>query len=80
MLASCKTYLPVVTGTGGRGYALAIRNDSIEIIPSGGTQDESATLKEDVRLVPPIAEALRGYCDKSNRTIQVVTRYGTIKV
>ena len=78
--ASCKTYLPVVAGTRGREYALALRNNSIEILPSGGTQDESATLKEDVRLVPPIAEALRGYCDKSNRTIQVVTRYGTIKV
>lgn len=80
LLASCKTYLPVVAGTGGRDYALALRNDSIEIIPSGGTQDEDATRKEDARLVPPIAEALRGYCQESNRIIQVVTRYGTIRV
>lgn len=80
LLASCKTYLPVVAGAGGRDYALALRNDSIEIIPSGGTQDEDATREEDVRLVPVIAEALRGYCDESNRIIQVVTRYGTIEV
>ena len=78
--AACKTYLPVVAGTWGRDYALALRNDSIEIIPTGGTQDENTTREEDARLVPPIAEALRGCCDKSNRTIQVVTRYGTIKV
>ena len=78
--AACKTYLPVVAGTWGRDYALALRNDSIEIIPTGGTQDENTTREEDARLVPPIAEALRGYCDKSNRTIQVVTRYGPIKV
>ena len=78
--AACKAYLPVVAGTGGREYALALRSGSIEIIPTGGTQDEDATRKEDARLVPPIAEALQGYCDKSNRTIQVVTRYGTIKV
>ena len=78
--AACKTYLPVVAGTGGRDYAVAIRSGSIEILPSGGTQDESATLKEDVRLVPPIAEALRGYCQESNRIIQVVTRDGIIEV
>ena len=78
--AACKTYLPVVAGTGGRDYAVAIRSGSIEILPSGGTQDESATLKEDVRLVPVIAEALRGYCQESNRIIQVVTRDGTIEV
>lgn len=78
--ASCKTYLPVVAGTGGREYALALRNNSIEIIPSGGTQDEDATHEEDARLVPVIAEALRGYCDESNRIIQVVTRDGTIEV
>lgn len=78
--ASCKAYLPVVDGTWGRDYALALRNNSIEIIPTGGTQDEDATRKEDVRLVPPIAEALRGYCDKSNRIIQVVTRDGIIEV
>ena len=80
LLASCKTYLPVVTGTRGRDYALAIRNDSIEIIPSGGTQDEDATREKDARLVPPIAEALRGYCEKTNRIIQVVTRDGIIEV
>ena len=78
--ASCKTYLPVVEGTGGRDYALALRNNSIEIIPSGGTQDEDATRKEDARLVPPIAEALRGYCQESNRIIQVVTRDSIIEV
>ncbi len=80
LLASCKTYLPVVTGTRGRDYALAIRNDSIEIIPSGGTQDKDATREKDARLVPVIAEALRGYCEKTNRIIQVVTRDGTIEV
>lgn len=78
--ASCKTYLPVVAGTGGRDYALALRNNSIEIIPTDGTQDEDATCEEDARLVPPIAEALRGYCQESNRIIQVVTRDGTIEV
>lgn len=78
--AACKTYLPVVAGTWGRDYALALRNDSIEIIPSGGTQDENTTREEDARLVPPIAEALREYCEKSNRIIQVVTRDGTIEV
>lgn len=78
--ASCKTYLPVVGGTGGREYALALRNNSIEIIPTDGTQDEDATRKEDARLVPPIAEALRGYCAESNRIIQVVTRDGIIEV
>lgn len=80
LLASCKTYLPVVTGTRGRDYALAIRNDSIEIIPSGGTQDKDATREKDARLVPVIAEALRGYCEKTNRIIQVVTRDGIIEV
>lgn len=80
LLVVCKTYLPVVAGTGGRDYALALRNDSIEIIPSGGTQDEDATREEDARLVPPIAEALREYCEKLNRIIQVVTRDGTIEV
>ena len=80
LLVVCKTYLPVVAGTGGRDYALALRNDSIEIIPSGGTQDEDATREEDARLVPPIAEALREYCEKSNRIIQVVTRDSTIEV
>lgn len=80
LLVSCKTYLPVVTGTRGRDYALAIRNDSIEIIPSGGTQDKDATREKDARLVPVIAEALRGYCEKTNRIIQVVTRDGTIEV
>lgn len=78
--AACKTYLPVVAGTGSREYALALRNNSIEIIPSGGTQDEDATCEEDARLVPPIAEALRGYCQESNRIIQVVTRDGIIEV
>ena len=78
--AACKTYLPVVAGTGGRDYALALRNNSIEIIPSGGTQDENTTREEDARLVPGIAEALRGYCDKSNRIIQVFTRDGIIEV
>lgn len=80
LLASCKTYLPVVTGTRGRDYALAIRNDSIEIIPSGGTQDKDATREKDARLVPVIAEALRGYCEKTNRIIQVFTRDGIIEV
>lgn len=80
LLAVCKTYLPVVAGTGGREYALALRNNSIEIIPSSGTQDEDTTRKEDARLVPPIAEALRGYCQESNRIIQVVTRDGIIEV
>lgn len=80
LLASCKTYLPVVTGTRGRDYALAIRNDSIEIIPSGGTQDKDATREKDARLVPVIAEALRGYCEKTNRIIQVVTRDSIIEV
>lgn len=78
--ASCKTYLPVVAGTGGREYALALRNNSIEIIPSGGTQDENTTREEDARLVPVIAEALRGYCAESSRIIQVVTRDGIIEV
>lgn len=78
--ASCKTYLPVVAGTGGRDYALALRNNSIEIIPSGGTQDENTTREEDARLVPPITEALRGYCAESSRIIQVVTRDGIIEV
>ena len=78
--AVCKTYLPVVVGSRGRDYAVAIRSDRIEILPSGGTQDEDVALREDTRLVPGIAEALRGYCQESNRIIQVVTRYGTIKV
>ena len=78
--AACKTYLPVVAGTGGRDYALALRNDSIEIIPTGGTQDEDATRKEDARLVPVIAEALREYGEETNRIIQVFTRDGTIEV
>ena len=70
----------MVDGTWGRDYALTLRNDSIEIIPSGGTQDEDATREEDARLVPVIAEALRGYCAESSRIIQVVTRDGTIEV
>jgi hypothetical protein len=78
--AACKTYLPVVAGTWGRDYALALRNDSIEIIPTGGTQDEDATRKEDARLVPVIAEALREYGEETNRIIQVFTRDGTIEV
>lgn len=78
--AACKTYLPVVAGTGGRDYALALRNDSIEIIPTGGTQDEDATRKEDARLVPVIAEALREYGEETNRIIQVFTRDGIIEV
>lgn len=78
--AACKTYLPVVAGTGGRDYALALRNDSIEIIPTGGTQDEDATREEDARLVPVIAEAIRGYCEETNRIIQVFTRDGIIEV
>ena len=78
--AACKTYLPVVAGTRGRDYALALRNDSIEIIPTGGTQDEDATRKEDARLVPVIAEALREYGEETNRIIQVFTRDGIIEV
>ena len=78
--AACKTYLPVVAGTGGRDYALALRNNSIEIIPTGGTQDEDATRKEDARLVPVIAEALREYGEETNRIIQVFTRDGIIEV
>ena len=65
---------------GGRDYALALRNDSIEIIPTGGTQDEDATRKEDARLVPVIAEALREYGEETNRIIQVFTRDGIIEV
>lgn len=78
--ASCKAYLPVVAGTGGREYALALRSGSIEIIPTGGTQDEDATRKEDARLVPVIAEALREYGEETNRIIQVFTRDGIIEV
>ena len=78
--ASCKTYLPVVAGTGGRDYALALRNDSIEILPTGGTQDEDATREEDARLVSGIAEAIREYGEETNRIIQVFTRDGIIEV
>lgn len=70
----------MVDGTWGRDYAVAIRSGSIEILPSGGTQDEDATLKEDTRLVPGIAEAIREYGEETNRIIQVFTRDGIIEV
>ena len=71
---SCKMYLPVVASTEGRGYAVAICDGSIEIIP----QDKDDDREEDV--VPDIVEALRGYCEESNRIIRAVASDGTIRV